>query len=59
MKKTIKEARQEAGLTQKQLSELFDPPIPIDDIKSWDAGRRTPPDWVKALILEKIRHHNS
>lgn len=51
---TIKEYRQAVGLTQKQFSELFDPPIPIDTIKSWDCGRTTPPDWVEGLIIEKL-----
>lgn len=51
---TIKEHRQAAGLTQKQFSELFNPPIPLDTIKSWDCGRKTPPDWVAGLIIEKL-----
>ena len=49
---TLKEHRQAAGLTQKQFSELFE--IPIDVVKSWDSGRRTPPEWVQKLIIEKL-----
>lgn len=48
----IKEYRQSAGLTQKQFSELFE--IPIDVVKSWDSGRRKPPEWAKKLIIEKL-----
>lgn len=48
----IKEYREKAGLTQKQFSELFE--IPIDVVKSWDSGRRKPPEWVKKLIIEKL-----
>lgn len=50
----IKEYRQAAGLTQKQFSELFDPPIPIDTIKKWDSGQKKPPAWVEGLIIEKL-----
>lgn len=48
----IKEYRQAAGLTQKQFSELFE--IPIDVVKSWDSGRRTPPEWTKKLIIKEL-----
>ncbi len=53
----IKEYRQAAGLTQKQLSELFNPPIPVDTIKNWDSGRRAPSEWEKNLIIEKIKDY--
>lgn len=52
----IKECRKAAGLTQKQFSELFE--IPIDDIKSWDSGRRCPPKWAEKLLLEKMEQMN-
>lgn len=51
---TIKEYRLNYGLTQKQFSELFNPPIPIDTIKKWDSGKMRPPDWVEGLIIEKL-----
>lgn len=50
----IKEYRLAAGLTQKQFSELFDPPIPIDTIKKWDSGKMQPPEWAEGLIIEKL-----
>lgn len=48
----IKDYRQAVGLTQKQFSELFE--IPLDVVKSWDSGRRSPPVWVEKLIIEKL-----
>ena len=50
----IKEKRESLGLTQKQFSDLFDPPIPIDTVKGWDSGRRIPPEWLENLIIEKL-----
>lgn len=50
----IKEYRISSGLTQKQFSELFDPPIPIDTIKKWDSEKMKPPGWVEGLIIEKL-----
>lgn len=51
---TIKNCRIAAGLTQKQFSELFNPPIPLDTIKKWDSGKMQPPDWVEGMIIEKL-----
>lgn len=51
---TIKEARILAGFTQKTFSEEFG--IPIDTVKGWESGRRTPPEWAEALILEKLNN---
>ncbi len=48
----IKNARTASGMTQKQFSELFE--IPIDVVKSWDSGRRKPPEWAEKLIIEKL-----
>lgn len=50
----IKEYRLSVGLTQKQFSEIFTPPIPLDTIKKWDSGKMDPPDWVEGLIVEKM-----
>lgn len=48
----IKEYRKAAGLTQKRFSDLFG--IPLDVVKSWDSGRRNPPEWAEKLIIEKL-----
>lgn len=51
---SIKECRKKAGLTQVEFSELFK--IPINVIKSWDSGRRKPPEWAEKLIIEKLEN---
>lgn len=52
----IKAARIGAGLTQKQLSEWLN--IPLRTIEEWDSGRRTPPEYVADMIVEKIEQKN-
>lgn len=54
----IKDYRKKLGLTQKQFSELFNPPIPINTIKKWDSGKMSPPDWVEGIIIEKLERMN-
>lgn len=49
----IKSERMKAGLTQQEFATMFE--IPIDVVKSWDAGRRSPASWVEKLILEKMQ----
>ena len=49
---TIKEARQAAGLSQAEMSRLFE--IPKRTIESWEAGERKPPVYVEKLIVEKL-----
>ena len=50
---TIKEARLLAGLTQQQMSNLFE--IPKRTIENWEAGDRKPPAYVEKLIVEKLQ----
>lgn len=49
---TIKEARLAAGLTQKGMSDTLG--IPKRTIEDWEGGRRTPPEWVANLVIEKL-----
>jgi DNA-binding transcriptional regulator YiaG len=49
---TIKEARLLAGLTQQQMSDLFE--IPKRTIENWEAGDRNPPAYVEKLIIDKL-----
>lgn len=53
---TIKEAREAKGITRAYLSRWLG--IPIRTLESWDAGVRTPPEWAKRLIIEKIEGWN-
>ena len=50
---TIKDARIEAGLTQEGVTEKIG--IPRRTIQDWEAGRRTPPEWVEQLVIEKLQ----
>lgn len=50
---TIKELRQQAGLTQKEFSVLFG--IPKRTIEDWERGVRTPAPYLVALIEFKLR----
>ena len=50
---TIKEAREQAGLSRAAMSRIFE--IPVRTLEEWDAGRRTPPPYVEKLIIEKLQ----
>lgn len=50
---TIKEARTKAGLTQKEMSELFG--IPKRTIENWEEGKSRPPEWAVPLLIAKLR----
>lgn len=50
---TIKEAREQAGLSRAEMSRLFE--IPVRTLEGWDAGVRTPPPYVEKLIVEKLQ----
>lgn len=52
-KDEIKEARKKAGLTQGKMKEKMK--VPLRTIQSWEAGDREPPEYVKILILEKLK----
>lgn len=49
---TILEARQEAGLTQRQVYELLG--IPVRTLQNWESGVRVCPQWCENLIVEKL-----
>ena len=48
---TIKEARQQAGLTQKALSERLE--IPKRTLEDWELGARTCPAWCEKIACRK------
>ena len=48
----IKYAREKAGITIKQLSDLLG--APYTTVQDWNNGRRKPPIWLQNLIAEKI-----
>ena len=49
---TILEARQEAGLTQKEVFELIG--VPVRSLQNWEAGIRICPQYVEDLLVEKL-----
>lgn len=49
---TIKEAREEAGLTQKQVHDLVG--VPIRTLQNWENGVRVCPQYVEDLLIEKL-----
>lgn len=49
---TIREARKQVGLTQKELSDCLE--IPKRNIENWECGYRKCPEWCEKLIVEKI-----
>lgn len=53
----IKELRKNSGMTQKEFSEAFE--IPLDVVKSWESGRRSPSKWAEKLIAEKLISKNT
>lgn len=53
MGNSIKSARQQAGLTQEEMSKRFG--IPLSTIKKWDSGVSAPPGWAARLLLAELR----
>ena len=51
---SIRELRQKAGLTQKELSVFLG--IPLRTLESWERGVRQCPEWADRLVREKMIH---
>lgn len=49
---TIREARKAAGLSQQGVTDTLG--IPRRTLQDWEAGKRTPPGWAEALVVEKL-----
>lgn len=50
---TIKEARTKAGLTQKEMAEMFG--IPKRTIENWEEGKSRPAEWAASLLIAKLQ----
>lgn len=48
----FKAARKVAGLTQETCAARIG--VPVRTIENWEAGSRTPPDYVQRLVLEEM-----
>ena len=49
---TIRDARKAAGLSQQGVTDALG--IPRRTLQDWEAGKRTPPEWAEALVVEKL-----
>ncbi len=52
--KRIRELRESTGLTRKEFSEHTQ--IPVRTLEDWEAGRRTPPEYIPRLIAYQIKY---
>lgn len=52
--KEIKELRDSVGLTRKEFSEHIG--IPVRTLEDWEAGRRTPPEYIPRLIEYQLKY---
>ena len=59
--KTIKELRESTGMSRTEFSEHTG--IPVRTLEDWEAGRRTPPEYVERYNIFRgrllIRHASS
>jgi len=49
---TIREYRISHGLTQQAVCDIVG--MPLRTLQDWEYGKRTPPEWVLKLVLEKL-----
>lgn len=52
--KRIRELRDSVGLTRKEFSEHVG--IPVRTLEDWEAGRRTPPEYIPRLIAYQLKY---
>lgn len=50
----IKELRNQTGLNRKDFSAYIG--IPLRTIEDWEAGRRTPPEYIPRLIDYQLKY---
>ena len=59
--KIIKELREQTGMNRRECSEYTK--IPVRTLEDWEAGKRTPPEYVPRLLnyqlmYDKLRKNN-
>ncbi len=52
--KSIKELRESTGMSRKGFSEHTG--IPVRTLEDWEAGRRTPPEYIPKLIAYQLKY---
>lgn len=50
----IKSLREQTGLTRKEFSKHTG--IPVRTLEDWEAGRRTPPEYIPRLITYQLKY---
>lgn len=50
----IKELRESIGMNRKSFSEHTG--IPVRTLEDWEAGRRTPPEYIPRLIAYQLKY---
>lgn len=51
---TIKGLRKSTGMNRRQFSEHTG--IPVRTLEDWEAGRRTPPEYIPRLIAYQLKY---
>ena len=54
MADTIKKIRESTGMSRKAFSEHTG--IPVRTLEDWEAGRRTPPEYIPRLIAYQLKY---
>ena len=52
--KVIKELRESVKMNRKEFSEHTG--IPVRTLEDWEAGRRTPPEYIPRLIAYQLKY---
>ena len=52
--KTIKELRESTGMSRRKFSDHTG--IPVRTLEDWEAGRRTPPEYVPRLLAYQLKY---
>ena len=50
---TIKELRQQTGLSQSAFAKYFE--IPLRTVQDWEQDKRKPPEYLVKLMAEKLK----
>lgn len=49
---TLKETIKSLGISQQKAADIIG--MPLRTLESWLGGKRTPPEWVERLVIEKL-----
>ena len=52
--KSIRDLRESTGMSRKDFSEHTG--IPVRTLEDWEAGRRTPPEYIPRLIAYQLKY---